>query len=111
MIAPIIVNYGTISANGGNGGGYKRNPPANDKAGGAGAGGSILFKAQMWVNNATITALAGIGGGNPQVSDYGNGGNGYIALDYVNSYAGATSPPSSNRYDSILASRFFGAIL
>ena len=59
--------------------------------GGAGAGGSVLIKAQTaTLGTNLIAALGGTGGTGNGYG--GSGGNGRIVLDYFNSYTGTANP-------------------
>ncbi|HEX9059154.1 MAG TPA: LamG-like jellyroll fold domain-containing protein [Clostridia bacterium] len=93
MIFGVTISVtGTITANGGaanqdgNAGHYSA----------AGAGGSILLKAQTaTLGTGLITANGGVASGVLPA-----GGNGRIALDYLTSYTGTTSPTANVLQDS-----------
>lgn len=93
IYARIIVNSGTISANGGNGGnggnGYMSAPlPRNQYAyggggGAGGAGGAILFVYSSYTNSGTVSVAGGTGGtgGADYYSGSPNGNNGGTGSD------------------------------
>lgn len=89
IVASNIVNAGTISANGGNGG-----SGVPWRFGGGGAGGSILLKCKTaTLGSAIITATKGVGyAASPDGANSGSGSPGRIHLDYKISYTGTTNP-------------------
>jgi len=93
-IGGTIVNTGEVGAT--------RDSGDLEGAGGGGAGGSVLIKAETATLGTTkITALGGAGGTAPKANG-GAGAVGRIHLDYKNSYSGTTNPALDARQDSSL---------
>jgi len=96
-----LIITGSILSNGNN-----AIAASNEGAGGAGAGGSILLKAQVaTLGAALISAIGGIGanGANPSYDgSSGAGGLGRIVLDYLTSFTGTTSPAANTIQDNTL---------
>lgn len=78
--------------------------------GGAGAGGSILLKAQTATLGTNLVLATGGTGGSRTAGGgtSGNGGDGRIHLDYLTSYTGTTSPTLDARQDSSLTTASTG---
>lgn len=73
-------------------------------AGGGGAGGSILIKAQTATFGTSRLLAQGGNGGNSASTgrDGGNGANGRIAVSYLTSYTGTTTPTINATQDNTL---------
>jgi len=89
---------GYLSSNGGAGG----VPVAGATGGGGGAGGSVLVKCQTGtLGTDRITVSAGLGGDSGQF-DGGNGSVGRIAINYLTSYTGTSTPTLTATQDGTL---------
>ena len=95
-----ITITGLVRSNGGAGGNGAAGPGT---AGGGGAGGSVLLKAQIaTLGTNKITAAAGAGGSGGEIG--GAGGAGRIAIKYLTSYTGTTTPTIDATQDGTLSS-------
>lgn len=100
IIGVTITNNGAITSNGGNGA-----DGGNVCMGGGGAGGSILIKCQTAsLGSGLITANGGAGGTDTGGvgGSAGSGGSGRIAVYYLTSYTGSTTPSADFIQDNTL---------
>jgi hypothetical protein len=106
ILGVTITVTGSITATGGVGqdGSLTGNAGGYARAGGGGAGGSVLLKAQT----ATLgTGLVTVSGGLAGIESGGSiasstGGNGYAVLNYLTSYTGTTTPTLNPIQDNTL---------
>ncbi len=96
-IISVNSSTGIISSNGetGVGGSY-------GGGGGGGSGGSIKIIGETIVlNTSRVIASGGLGGDSTSAGDGGDGGDGIIAVEYITSLSGTTSPAASTQQLSL----------
>lgn len=82
-------------------------PDTGGGGGGGGAGGSVLLKCQTATLGTNLVLANGALGGSALPGDGGQrtggtGGDGRVAIDYLTSYTGTTTPGITNNQDSTL---------
>ncbi|MBI4672206.1 MAG: hypothetical protein HY741_11150, partial [Chloroflexi bacterium] len=88
---------GSITANGQSG---ANGPNENAGAAGGGAGGSILLRVQTGVLGVNlVSAIGGLGGtsGGWNSGSGGKGGDGYLRIEYCDTFSGSTNPAASTQ--------------
>lgn len=99
IVAATFTNVGTgaLVSNGGPG-----NVQVNAGSSGGGAGGSILLKVQNSTLLTSTQAIGGAGGASQNGGNGGTGGNGRIAIYYLTTIIGTTTPTAITIQDNTL---------